>query len=138
VGVGQHTGEGDWRNFLLDTRLEPPPEHHLHLLRSRQRVGAGSASYIALSVRRGQRPPNWGLLRRCDAARRWRRCRWTPGWSMGSCWRCLGSNRGWIAGTTPSRCLLLRARPVSGPRNRRRGCGLRSGGGGSPGEQTMG
>jgi hypothetical protein len=32
VGAGQHTGEGDWRSFLLGTRLEPSPEHHLHLL----------------------------------------------------------------------------------------------------------
>jgi hypothetical protein len=88
-------------------------------------------------LRRPQRPegaqtPQLGLPRRCDAARRWRRCRWTPSRGMGSCWRCLSSRRGRIAGTTPSRCLLLRARPVDGPGNRRRRCDLGSRGGRSP------
>jgi hypothetical protein len=36
VGTGQHAGEGDWRSFLLGTRPESLPKHHLHLLRSRQ------------------------------------------------------------------------------------------------------
>jgi hypothetical protein len=36
VGTGQHAGEGDWRRFLLSTRPESPPKHHLHLLRSRR------------------------------------------------------------------------------------------------------
>jgi hypothetical protein len=31
-GMGQHAGEGDWRSFLLGTRPESPPKHHLHLL----------------------------------------------------------------------------------------------------------
>jgi hypothetical protein len=39
VGTGQHAGEGDWRRFLLGTRPESPPKHHLHLLRSRRGVG---------------------------------------------------------------------------------------------------
>jgi hypothetical protein len=55
VGAGQHTGEGDWRSFLLGTRPEPSPEHHLHLLWSRRRVGAGRASCVTPSVRRGGR-----------------------------------------------------------------------------------
>ena len=86
----------------------------------------------------GTDPPNWGLLRRCDVARHRRRCRRTPDWGMGSCWRCLGSSRGRIAGTTPSRCLLLRAKLVGGPGNRQRRCDLWSRGGGSPGKQAMG
>jgi hypothetical protein len=49
-----------------------------------------------------------------------------PWLGMGSCWCCIGSSRGWIAGTTPSRCLLLRARPAGGPGIWRRRCGLGS------------
>jgi hypothetical protein len=68
VGVGLHTGEGDWRSFLLGTRPEPSPKHHVHLLWSRWRVGAGSASCVTSSVWRGCGSPNWDLFRRCDAA----------------------------------------------------------------------
>jgi hypothetical protein len=50
VGAGHHTGEGDWRSFLLGTRPEPSPEHHLHLLQSSWRVGAGRASCVTSSV----------------------------------------------------------------------------------------
>jgi hypothetical protein len=78
VGMGQHAGEGDWRNFLLGTRPESSPKHHLHLLRSRRGVGAGRASYVTPSVGSGRRSPSWDLLRHCDAARRWRRCRRIP------------------------------------------------------------
>jgi hypothetical protein len=113
VGTGQHAREGDWRRFLFGTRPESPPKHHLHLLRSRRGVGAGRASYVTPSVESGRGSPSWDLLRRSDANRRW--CRWILGWGMGSRWRCLGSSRGRTAGTTLSRFLLLRARPVDGP-----------------------
>jgi hypothetical protein len=49
-----------------------------------------------------------------------------------------GSSRGRIADTTPSRCLLLKARPVGGPGIWWRRCGLGSRGGRSPGKQMMG
>jgi hypothetical protein len=54
VGTGQHVGEGDWRRFLLGTRPELPPKHHLHLLRSRRGVGAGRASCTTPSVGSGR------------------------------------------------------------------------------------
>jgi hypothetical protein len=60
VGAGQHTGEEDWRCFLLGTRPEPSPEHHLHLLQSRRRTGAGRTSCVTPSVRRGVRIPQLG------------------------------------------------------------------------------
>jgi hypothetical protein len=132
VDMRQHTGEGDWHNFLLGTRPESSPEHHLHLLQSRRGVGAGCASCVTPSVRRGRGSPSWGLLRRCDATRCWCRCRWIPGWDMGSHRRCLGSIRGRTTCITPSRFLLLRARPS---------VGLVSGGGcmtlGAEGEEAL-
>jgi hypothetical protein len=67
VGAGQHAGEGDWRRFLLGTRLESPPKYHLHLLRSRRGDGAGRAPCVTSSVGNGHRSPSWDLLRRGDA-----------------------------------------------------------------------
>jgi hypothetical protein len=84
VGAGQHTGDGDWHSFLLCTRPESSPEHHLHLLQSRRRVGAGRTSCVTPGVRRGHRSPSWGLFCRCDTTRRRCRCRRIFGWGMGS------------------------------------------------------
>jgi hypothetical protein len=138
VGTRQHAGEWDWRRFLLGARPEPPSKHHLHLLRHRRGVGAGRASGVTPSVGSGRESPSWDLLRHCDAARRWRRCRWILGWGMGRRWRCLGSSRGRTAGTTLSRFLLLRARPIGGSGIWRRRRDLGSSGRRSPGKQMMG
>jgi hypothetical protein len=138
VGTRQHAGEWDWRRFLLGARPELPPKYHLHLLRCRQGVGARCASGVTPSVGSGRGSPSWDLLRHCDTARRWGHCRWIPGWGMGSHWRCLGSSRGQTAGTTLSRFLLLRARPVGGPVIWWRRHDLGSSGGRSPGKQMMG
>jgi hypothetical protein len=62
----------------------------------------------------------------------------TPGWGMRSRWCCLSSSWGRTAGTTLSRFLLLRSRPIDGPDIWRRRHDLGSGGGRSPGKQTMG
>jgi hypothetical protein len=97
----------------------PDQIHRLNTTSISSGVGGGlelDAPPVSPQCPEGARTPNWDLLHCCDAAQRWRRCRWIPGWSMGSCWRCLSSNRGRIAGTTPSRRLLLRVRPVGGPR----------------------
>jgi hypothetical protein len=56
VGTGQHVGEWDWRRFLLGARPEPPPKHHLHLLRRRRGVGTGRASGVTPSVGVGTDP----------------------------------------------------------------------------------
>jgi hypothetical protein len=136
--MGQHAGEGDWRSFLLSTRPELSPKHHIHLFWRKWGVGAGHASGVTPRVGSGRGSPSWDLLRHCDAARRWRRCRRIPGWGMGSRWSCLGSSRGQTSVTTLSRFLLLRARPVDGPGiwQRRRDLGSSEGGG--PGKQMMG
>jgi hypothetical protein len=132
---GRGTG---WRHFLLGTRPESPPKHHLHLLRSRRGVGARCASCVTPSVGSGRKSPSWDLLRHCDVAWRWRRCRRTPSWGMGSRWCCPGSSWGRTADTTLSRFPLLRARHVGGPGIWRRRRGLGSSGGRSPGKQMMG
>jgi hypothetical protein len=127
-------------------------DHHLHGIlnalpggvfcggywTSMRGVGAGRASCVTPSVGSGRRSPSWDLLRHYYAARRWHRCRWTPGWGMGSRWSCPSSSRERTAGTTFSRFLLLRARPVGGPGIWRRRRGLGSSGGRSPGKQMLG
>jgi hypothetical protein len=67
VGTGQHAREGDWRRFLLGTRPESLPKHHLHLLWSRRGVGARRASCVTPSVGSGRESSSWDLLCHCDA-----------------------------------------------------------------------
>jgi hypothetical protein len=115
MGTKQHPGEGNWRRFWLGTRPELPPKDHLRLLRSGRRDRAGCAPRVALDGGAGRswgllyryrrctrrhhrrwgcssRRSSWGPLRRCGAPWRWRRRCWTPSWSMGARWRCLGSS----------------------------------------------
>jgi hypothetical protein len=66
MGARQQQGEGNWRCFWLGAGPEPPPENHLHPLRSGRWDGAGRPPpRVDLDGGGGR---SWGLLyryRRC-------------------------------------------------------------------------